>query len=64
VLLREPRTTLALSRLDGHSPATVSHHLGVLQGAGLVIGRRSGRGVLYRCTTLGDALVDGELPGA
>ncbi len=46
ILLRlaEPRTTQDLSRLDGHSPATVSYHLGVLSGSRLVTGRRGGRG--------------------
>ncbi|MDG4824731.1 DUF5937 family protein [Asanoa sp. WMMD1127] len=60
--LAEPRTTTALSRLDGHSTATISYHLGVLSRAGLVTGRRGSRGVLYRRTALGDALLHGELP--
>jgi hypothetical protein len=64
ILLRldEPRTTTALSDLDGHSTATVSHHLGILSRSGLVTSRRSGRGVLYWRTALGDTLVTGELP--
>lgn len=60
--LVDPHTTRALSQLDGHAPATISHHLGVLHRGGLVTSRRSGRGVLYRRTPLGDALLNGELP--
>jgi DNA-binding transcriptional ArsR family regulator len=60
-LIDEPQTTLTLSRLDGHAPATISHHLGVLQRSGLVTSRRSGRGVLYRRTALGEALLTGEI---
>jgi hypothetical protein len=33
----------------------------VLSGSRLVTGRRGGRGVLYRRTALGDALISGEL---
>jgi DNA-binding transcriptional ArsR family regulator len=61
--LEQPRTTQDLSRLDGHSPATVSYHLGVLHGSRLVTAQRSGRGVLYRRTALGDALVNGDAAG-
>jgi DNA-binding transcriptional ArsR family regulator len=60
-LVGEPQTTLTLSRLDGHAPATISHHLSVLQRSGLVTSRRSGRKVLYRRTALGDALLTGEI---
>jgi DNA-binding transcriptional ArsR family regulator len=63
--LAHPRTTHELACLDGHSPATVSYHLGVLADCGLVTGRRSGRGVVYRRTPLGDALVgEGAGPAA
>ncbi|WP_432477339.1 ArsR/SmtB family transcription factor [Nocardioides sp. GXQ0305] len=59
-----PHTTAALAAEDGHAPATISYHLGVLRRAGLVTSQRSGHGVLYRRTALGDALLDGELPGS
>jgi len=62
--LAGPQTTAALARMDGHAPATISYHLGVLRRAGLLTSRRSGHGVLYRRTTLGDALLTGELPAA
>ncbi|MEV4537591.1 winged helix-turn-helix domain-containing protein [Asanoa sp. NPDC049518] len=62
--LDEPHTTQALSELDGRATATISYHLGVLHRGGLVTSRRSGRGVLYRRTALGDALLTGELPDA
>lgn len=61
--LDESRTTLVLSRLGGHAPATISYHLGVLQRSGLVAARRRGREVHYRRTPLGDALLRGELEG-
>jgi len=60
--LEAPHTTQAISQFDGHAAATISYHLGVLQRGGLVTSRRSGRGVLYRRTALGDALLNGELP--
>jgi DNA-binding transcriptional ArsR family regulator len=59
--LAHPRTTLELAHLDHRSPATVSYHLGVLADCGLVTSRRNGRGVVYRRTALGDALVEGEI---
>lgn len=58
----DPRTTHELSGLLPQSSGTISYHLGVLRRSGLVTGRRSGRGVVYRSTALGDALLDGELP--
>jgi DNA-binding transcriptional ArsR family regulator len=61
-LVDQPRTTNDLSELDGHAPATVSYHLGLLLRSGLVTSQRSGRGVLYRRTALGDTLLRGELP--
>jgi DNA-binding transcriptional ArsR family regulator len=60
--LEDPQTTTALSQLDGHSTATISYHLGVLNRGGLVTSRRGKRGVFYRRTALGDALLHGELP--
>ncbi|MFF5297055.1 ArsR/SmtB family transcription factor [Paractinoplanes globisporus] len=61
-LLDDPRTTQDLSLLDGHQAPTVSYHLHLLSRSGLVTGRRSGRGVVYRRTALGDALLRGALP--
>jgi DNA-binding transcriptional ArsR family regulator len=61
-LLDDPRTTQDLSLLDGHGAPTVSYHLRLLSRSGLVTGRRSGRGVVYRRTALGDALLRGALP--
>ncbi|HEU5155575.1 MAG TPA: DUF5937 family protein [Streptosporangiaceae bacterium] len=60
--LDNPRTTKDLSQLLNHSPGTISYHLSVLKRGGLVTCRRSGRGVVYRPTALGDALLNGELP--
>ena len=60
--LADPRSTKDLSRLLGHSPGTISYHLGALKRGGLVTSRRSGRGVIYRPTALGDAFLSGELP--
>ncbi|HET9996462.1 MAG TPA: winged helix-turn-helix domain-containing protein, partial [Nocardioides sp.] len=57
-----PHTTAALAEKDGHAPATISYHLGALRRAGLVTSQRSGHGVLYSRTALGDALLAGELP--
>jgi DNA-binding transcriptional ArsR family regulator len=58
----DPRTTRELSGLLPHSAGTISYHLGVLRRSGLVTSRRSGRGVVYRPTALGDALRAGEMP--
>jgi DNA-binding transcriptional ArsR family regulator len=55
--LATPISTLGLARRLGASPAGVSAHLRALREAGLVIGRREGRAVLYGRTPLGDALV-------
>jgi DNA-binding transcriptional ArsR family regulator len=54
--LAEPASTTALARRHGLSPATVSEHLSVLEGAGLVAHRRQGRAVHYRPTALGAML--------
>ncbi|WCB92871.1 hypothetical protein DSM104299_01571 [Baekduia alba] len=55
--LDRPVSTLDLARRLGASPAGVSGHLGVLRRAGLVIGRRDGRQVLYGRTGAGDRLL-------
>ena len=54
--LGAPRSTTELARRLSVSPATASHHLSALRGAGLVAGRREGRSILYARTPLGDAL--------
>lgn len=50
-------TTTALARRTGASAPSVSEHLAVLRGAGLVRSRRQGREVLYARTAAGDALL-------
>jgi DNA-binding transcriptional ArsR family regulator len=55
--LAAPATTQELARRLAASPAGVSEHLAVLRRAGLVAGRRDGRGVRYARTAAGDALV-------
>ncbi|GAA3092555.1 ArsR/SmtB family transcription factor [Streptosporangium carneum] len=52
-----PATTSQLVTLLGLSLGTVGGHLSALRRAGLVTGNRTGRGVLYHRTTLGDSLV-------
>jgi hypothetical protein len=54
--LGAPRSTTELAERLSLSPATASHHLTALRGAGLVISRRDRRAVLYVRTDLGDAL--------
>lgn len=51
-----PRSTADLSARHRLAPATVSYHLGVLHGSGLVARLRERRRVLYRRTERGDAL--------
>lgn len=53
-----PRSTAELSLRHGLTRATVSHHLGVLHRAGLLVRRRQGRQVLYRRTSRGEVLLD------
>ncbi|HEY0815274.1 MAG TPA: helix-turn-helix domain-containing protein [Pseudonocardia sp.] len=53
------RSTTELAHRHGLSPATVSHHLGVLLRAQLVTRSRDGRRVLYRQVTRGRELLDG-----
>lgn len=54
--LERPASTLALAQHLGASPAAISEHLGILRRAGLAVGRREGRQVLYTRTSLGDDL--------
>jgi DNA-binding transcriptional ArsR family regulator len=59
LLLRDlnvPRSTTELSARHGLAPATVSYHLRVLHGSGLVTRSRDRRTVLYRRTEQGAAL--------
>ncbi len=55
--LRESASTTTLARRHRLARATVSEHLSALREAGLVTTRRNGRAVLYRATTLGEALL-------
>jgi DNA-binding transcriptional ArsR family regulator len=59
--LAAPRSTTDLAERLSLSPATTSHHLMALRDAGLVVGRREGRAVLYARTPLGDALAAGSV---
>jgi DNA-binding transcriptional ArsR family regulator len=58
--LDAPRSTTDVARLLGITPGGASQHIGVLRDAGLVVGRREGRSVLYVRTPVADALVAGE----
>jgi DNA-binding transcriptional ArsR family regulator len=60
--LGAPRSTTELAERLSLSPATASHHLSALHGAGLVTSRRDGRAVLYVRTPLGDALASADEP--
>ena len=55
-----PCSTTSLAQSLGLSISTVSEHLSVLAGAGLLESRRDGQRVLYWRTMVGDLLVDGE----
>lgn len=57
--LELPRTTTWLARELQLSPGTVSEHLSVMVGSGLLEARRDGRRVLYTRTLLGCELVEG-----
>lgn len=64
-LLRElerPGTPTELAAALELALGTVGGHLGILRGAGLVVGSRAARRVVYRRTALGDAVVAGN-PG-
>ncbi|MET0234152.1 MAG: DUF5937 family protein [Kibdelosporangium sp.] len=59
-LLRElatPASTTALAERLGVAPSTISEHVKALTAAGLLTGRRAGRSVNYRRSSLGDELV-------
>ncbi|REE99473.1 ArsR/SmtB family transcription factor [Thermomonospora umbrina] len=58
--LEAPVSTTELARRLGVTPSSVSQHLAVLRGCGLVSGHRVGRRVLYVRTATGDALVAGR----
>ena len=52
-----PMTTTQVARDLHQSPSTVSEHLTLLRGNGLLISWRAGRGVLYRRTQLASSLM-------
>jgi DNA-binding transcriptional ArsR family regulator len=54
--LERPAATLELAQRLAVSPGGVSEHLTVLRRAGLVVGRREGRRVIYARTVKGDGL--------
>jgi DNA-binding transcriptional ArsR family regulator len=56
-LLEVPMTTTELARVLGQSPGTVSGHLAVLHGTGLLTSWRSGRAVLYQRTPLAELVL-------
>ena len=58
--LREPATTTTLAGRHDLAPATVSEHLAVLRGAGLITARRDRGQVFYATTGLGDSLLAGS----
>ena len=53
-----PRTTTEIARQTGTSPGTVSEHLSRLRRAGLVEPHRRGRGVFYRLSYEGEAVLE------
>ncbi|HZM84716.1 MAG TPA: winged helix-turn-helix domain-containing protein [Candidatus Limnocylindrales bacterium] len=55
--LARPATSSQLAVVLGVSLGTVSAHLGVLRESGVVSGARAGRGVVYRLTERGEALL-------
>ncbi|HYH88562.1 MAG TPA: DUF5937 family protein [Solirubrobacteraceae bacterium] len=55
--LHAPRSTTELARALELAPGSVSQHLSVLRGAGLVHGHRVGRSVLYVRSPTGDGIV-------
>ncbi|WP_308195768.1 winged helix-turn-helix domain-containing protein [Dactylosporangium sp. AC04546] len=57
-LLAVPSSTGDVAATLSLAPATASHHLTALRDAGLAVGARTGRRLLYRRTDLGDRLHD------
>jgi DNA-binding transcriptional ArsR family regulator len=55
--LATPATTTTLATRLGVAPSTISEHVRALTAAGLLSGRRTGRSVQYRRSSLGDELV-------
>ena len=55
--LERPGATLELAQRLAVSPGGVSEHLKVLRRAGLAVGRREGRRVIYARTAKGDGVV-------
>jgi DNA-binding transcriptional ArsR family regulator len=55
--LEAPASTTELARRTGLTPGGVSQHLTALRRAGLVVGHRAGRSVLYARTTVAEALL-------
>ncbi len=60
--LVEPATTTRLAARHHLAPGTVSEHLSVLRGTGLVTAHRAGREVRYALTPIGHALLSGPHP--
>jgi DNA-binding transcriptional ArsR family regulator len=52
-----PMTTTQLARDLDQSPSTISEHLTVLRGNGLLVSWRAGRSVQYRRTPLASSLM-------
>jgi DNA-binding transcriptional ArsR family regulator len=52
-----PMSTTQIARELGQSAGSVSQHLSVLRGSGLVVSRRSGRSVLYSQTSLAQSMI-------
>ena len=52
-----PMSTSQIARELGQSAGSVSQHLSVLRGSGLVVSRRSGRSVLYSQTSLAQSMI-------
>lgn len=52
-----PMSTTHIARELGQSAGSVSQHLSVLRGSGLVVRRRSGRSVLYSQTSLAQSML-------
>jgi len=55
--VEQPLSTTELAHACGLAVSTVSHHLTILRGSGLIDSRRAGASVLHTRTTLGEALI-------